>query len=153
VGALSDYEFAGTVFWWVGSTAFSWLVTFTVCIAAFLILPQVRTRFRDVWLGAAVAATGLEVLKIGFSIYVANFSTFDVIYGALGGVLLFLLLVYWASYVFLVGAEVAAEYPRVRAGEYDTDDQPSEGTSLRGMATGWIKSLFVRGDEPRQPER
>lgn len=146
--AIEGLGLSGDLLWIAGSTAVSWLVTFAVCAATFRYLPQVRTHFRDVWLGAAIVATGLEVLKLGFSIYVANFNTFDLIYGALGGVLLFLLLVYWASYIFLIGAEVAVEYPRVRAGEYDGSGPASERKPLSEMIVNGIRQLFVRTDEP-----
>jgi membrane protein len=153
VGNADDSWLTGTLIWGLSSTAASWFVTFGVCAAAFRYIPQVRTRFRDIWLGAAVVATGFEVLKFAASIYVANFNSFDLVYGALGGVLLFLLLVYWAAYIFLIGAEVAAEYPRVRAGEYDElDAGTGEKQPLRDMLTGAVKGLFVR-DGTRERER
>ena len=146
---FEDLGFSGDVLWIASSTAISWLVTFAACAAAFRYVPQVRTRFRDVWPGAVIVATGLEVLKLGFSIYVANFNTFDLVYGALGGVLLFLLLVYWASYIFLIGAEVAAEYPRVRAGEYDDSGPATERKPLVTSIVDAIKGLFVRENKTR----
>jgi membrane protein len=137
--------------WTPGSIAFSWVVSFGVCLLAFRFIPQAGTRFRNIWPGAALAATGFEVIKLGFGLYVANFSSFDVVYGALGGVLLVLLFVYWASYLFLLSAEVSVAYPRAREGRYD----PAPGgqrKTLRQEVLDGVKGLFVRGGEPVETE-
>jgi len=42
----------------------------------------------------------------GLRVYVANFGTYDVMYGAIGGVILLLLWLFLTSVVFLIGAEV-----------------------------------------------
>ncbi len=120
-----------------------WFVTFLFCLLAYRYGPRVQNRVGDVWLGAALAATGLEILKFGYGIYVANFSSFDAFYGALAGVLLFLLLVYFAGYVFFFGAEVAAEYPGVRRGDYDeaASDEPSR--PLREVVVDFAKSFLI----------
>lgn len=120
-----------------------WFITFLFCLLAYRYGPRVQNRVGDVWLGAALAATGLEILKFGYGIYVANFSSFDAFYGALAGVLLFLLLVYFAGYVFFFGAEVAAEYPGVRQGDYDeaASDEPSR--PLRDVVVDFAKSFLI----------
>ncbi len=120
-----------------------WFVTFLFCVLAYRYGPRVRNRVGDIWLGAALAATGLEILKFGYGIYVANFSSYDALYGALGGVLLFMLLIYFAGYVFYFGAEVAAEYPRVRRGEYDetASDEPSR--PLMEVVINAAKGFFI----------
>ena len=122
-----------------------WACAVLFCLVAYRYGPTERNRLGDVWLGALLAATGFMILVHGYGFYIANFGAFDVIYGALGGVLLFMLVVNLSAYVFLFCAEVSAEYPRVRRGDYD--DTPSittEDTSLRQMAWDGVRSLFTR---------
>jgi membrane protein len=131
--------------WGAFTFSLSWVTTLAICIAAFRFVPQPRVHLRDVWLGAIVTATGFEVLKFGFSIYIARFNTYDLVYGTLGGVLLFLLIVYWAAYVFLLGAETASKYPRLRAGEFDVRQTPTSGERTVGQRMREVlKGLFVR---------
>ena len=68
---------------------------------------------------ALVATIFFEILKNGFSFYLANFGRYDVVYGSLGAVVIFLFWTYLSATVLLLGAEVASEYPRVRSGKYD----------------------------------
>jgi membrane protein len=95
----------------------------TFSFVAFLVLyrlvPHARTRVADVWLGALVAALLFEVVKHGFSLYVANFGRYDVIYGSLGAVVALLAWMYLSAVILLLGAEVASEYPRLKSGKYD----------------------------------
>jgi membrane protein len=58
----------------------------------------------------ALTATFLWVLgSIGFSLYVNNFGSYNKTYGALAGVIVFLLWLYLTSYIILLGAEINAE--------------------------------------------
>jgi membrane protein len=58
----------------------------------------------------AVIATVLWVLaRVGFSLYVNNFGSYNKTYGALAGVIVFLLWLYLTSYIVLLGAEINAE--------------------------------------------
>lgn len=97
----------------------AYLAAVAVIFATFLFLyrfvPAVETRLREIWPGAIVAAVGFEFVQYGFSVYVAFFAHYNRIYGTLGAVVAFLFFVYLASAVFLFGAEVASEYPRLPA--------------------------------------
>jgi membrane protein len=88
----------------------------------FLFLPVVPVRFRDALLGAVVTAVGTGALQLGFSSYVSNFAHYNRVYGSLGAIIAFLFFVYLASMVFLFGAEVASEHPRL------PPSQPGAGT-------------------------
>jgi membrane protein len=137
-----------SVFWWLIGIGTAGVFSFLFCLLAYRYGPSVSNRFRDIWLGAAVAAAGFELLKYGYGIYIENFSSYDVVYGALGGVLLFMLFINLGAWVFLFGAELAAEYPRVRSGLYDEPEAAAAAPrSLREMAFDAVRGLFVR----RQP--
>lgn len=96
-------------------------ILFAVFTALYRVVPAVPTSLGDVWPGALAAAVGFELTQFGFSVYVAHFAHYNKVYGSLGAVVAFLFFVYLASAVFLFGAEVASEYPRMKhaAGEHE----------------------------------
>lgn len=108
------------------------------------VLPATSIPLRDVWPGALVAAVGYEVVKSGFTLYVANFGGYSDVYGSVAAVVVFLFFVFLASNVLLLGAEVASEWPRVRDGYYDHPDRDGEpfGQQVRDL----LRSLVVRVD-------
>ena len=80
----------------------------TLAFAAFALLyrvvPPVPVRLIDVLPGAAFATLGVHLAGAGFSVYLDRFADFDDVYGPLGTVLAFLLLVWVTAAVLLVGA-------------------------------------------------
>jgi membrane protein len=135
---------SGGIFWTLLPFAAPWAVTFLLYLFTFRFVPNARNRFRDVWLGAALAATAFEVIKYGYAIYVANFGQYDVVYGALGGILLFMFFTYVVAYTLLLGAEVAVEYPRVLRGDYDEDEgQPEDRRRLAERILHGVRGLFL----------
>ncbi len=94
------------------------LLSFLTFLMLYRIVPSVRPRLRDILPGALLATILFEALKNSFAFYVANFNNFDVIYGSLGGALLFLLYTYIGSNILLIGAEVAHTLERYHRGEF-----------------------------------
>ena len=95
------------------------MLSFGAFMVLYRFVPHARTRVADVWPGALVAALLFEVIKHGFSLYLANFGHYDVVYGSLGAVVALLFWIYLSAVALLIGAEVACEYPRVTSGMYD----------------------------------
>lgn len=116
LGPLSS----NTAFFW---RAIPYLMPAIFSFGAFIVLyrfvPNAPIKIGDVWSGALVATIFFEIIKNGFSFYLANFGRYDVVYGSLGAVLALLFWMYLSSVVLLMGAEVASEYPRVKSGKYD----------------------------------
>lgn len=88
---------------------------FTTFAFLYRFVPAVPTRMRGIWPGALAAAVGVEAVQYGFSVYVSFFSHYNKVYGSLGAIVAFMFFVYLAAMVFLFGAEIASEYPRLRA--------------------------------------
>jgi membrane protein len=80
----------------------------------FVVVPNTTVLWHDAFLGAFVAALLLEVMKFGFALYVARFSTYTMIYGAFAAVPVFLLWVYFSWLGVLLGGHVAANLPLLR---------------------------------------
>ena len=77
--------------------------------------PNARIRgVRWVTVGALLALVAWIVASVAFAIYVANFGSYNKTYGALGGVVVFLLWMWLTNVAILFGAEVNAETERAR---------------------------------------
>ncbi|HVS69117.1 MAG TPA: YihY/virulence factor BrkB family protein, partial [Mycobacteriales bacterium] len=62
--------------------------------------------------GAKLSTVAVLATVIGFAFYVRYFNSYNKTYGALAGVVVFMLLVYYAIYVVFIGALVSAERQR-----------------------------------------
>jgi membrane protein len=93
------------------------IVALVVVIIAILYYatPNVKQpRFRWMSLGAFVALVVWVLASVAFGLYVAGFSSYDKTYGALAGVIVFLLWLWITNLALLFGAEVDAEIERGR---------------------------------------
>jgi membrane protein len=101
------------------------LLSFAVFLVIYRKVPNVRHRAR-VWPGALLATVLFELGKHAFALYVSHFNHYQMVYGVLGGVMLFMLWTYVAANILLLGAELAAAFENGRR-----DRVPAEG---RGRA-------------------
>jgi membrane protein len=151
LGPLSE----GTGFFWAVLPLFlPAIFSFTVFMLIYRYVPNAPSSVRDVWPGALLATVLFELLKNAFAIYIANFNSYAGAYGVLGGLLLFLLWTYLTANILLIGAELAAEYPRVLRGDYDeTPAEPQAKRPVSETVRRTVRGLFVHPrDEPEEPE-
>ncbi|KUI09210.1 ribonuclease BN [Mycobacterium lehmannii] len=81
----------------------------------YYVTPNVQQpRFRWISGGAALAIVVWLLASLGFGLYVANFGSYNKTYGALAGVIVFLLWLWITNLALLFGAEVDAEVERGR---------------------------------------
>ena len=77
--------------------------------------PNVRQpKFRWISVGATIAIVTWVLASLSFGVYVANFGSYDKTFGALAGVVVFLLWLWITNVALLFGAEVDAELERAR---------------------------------------
>jgi membrane protein len=93
------------------------LLEFTALTLLYWLIPNCAVRWRDAAVGALVATAAIEVLKIGFSIYIGAMSYYQTVYGTLAAIPIFLLWMYISWMAVLLGAEVAAALPNWRIDE------------------------------------
>lgn len=117
------------------------LLSFGAFLLLYRFVPPSRPRFHDLWLGALVAAVGAELARVGFSFYLATVASYDVLYGSLGSVFAFLVVVYLQASVFLFGAELASAWSRSAA---TRDVPPARPVSFPRRLLGAVRGLFVR---------
>jgi membrane protein len=87
-------------------------------------------RWRWVSPGALLATAVWLVASIGFSIYTANFGSYNETYGALGAVVVLMLWLYITAYAVILGAELNCELERQTV--VDTTKGPDRPLGERG---------------------
>ena len=147
--SISTYVFqaAGSASFYGLSTGVKILATVmpfvleTIGFALFYrLIPTRPVRVADAVYGAFVAAILFELLKKGFGIYVLHFPSYEVVYGALATIPVFLLWMYLVWVTVLIGAEVAAGLPEWRSGRRSVGHVTRRG-DLLSLALGALELL------------
>src|SRR5215469_13196800 len=115
------------------------LLEFIALALLYCLMPNCTVRWRDGALGAVVATIAIEILKVGFSIYIGASSFYSTVYGALAIIPIFLLWMYISWMAVLLGAVVAAALPNWRIDER-VGTVPAGGVRL-GFSLALIASL------------
>jgi membrane protein len=138
--ALATPAFAGAlgqplgtlVMWLRWPVAAVIMILIVACL--YYLLPDVEQDFKLITPGSVVAVVAWVVASLGFSLYVGHFGNYEVVYGALGSVIVLLLWIWISALAILLGAEINAVI---------------EHLSPEGKRTG-AKSLAERA--PDQPK-
>ena len=122
LAALGGWIGSGLEGWQLVAKGLDFALSFAVITAMFAMLyrylPQTRTAWRDVWLGAAVTALLFNLGKFLIGLYLGRSSVTEG-FGATGSLAVFLLWVYYSAQIFLLGAEFTWVYARRRAAQTD----------------------------------
>ena len=87
----------------------------------FKYLPDVKVRWRDVWLGAAITALLFAIGKWALGLYLGSGAAASA-YGAASSLITLLLWIYYSSQILLFGAEFTQVYARKFGPEVEPDD-------------------------------
>jgi len=122
---LLRFEWLRAVQTWMFRYAATIILIFGVGLV-FYFIPNAKTRFRDVWVGAALTGALWRVAFDGFSWYIARNSRLAVIQGSIAAVVVFLLWIYISSVILMYGVEFTAAYARLR--RHRPDQMPAAPT-------------------------
>ena len=89
----------------------------------FYFIPNAKTRFRDVWVGAVLTGVLWRLAFDGFAWYIARNKSMAMIHGSIAAVVVFLLWIYVSSVILMYGVEFTAAYARLRRRR--PDDMPA----------------------------
>jgi membrane protein len=107
-------EVAETI-WNIGRWPVVLLFVVLAVAVLYYVAPNIQQpTFRWISVGAGVAILIWVVASVGFGFYVGNFGSYNKTYGALAGVIVFLLWLWITNLALLFGAEVDAELERGR---------------------------------------
>ena len=99
----------------IAVAALFWLVPFVITCVAFTLLyyvvPNRVIGLRHALAGGIVAGLAFEIMKRGFAVYIAEFPTYTLVYGAFAAIPIFLLWIYFSWLVIVIGALIAALAP------------------------------------------
>jgi membrane protein len=115
------------------------LLEFLALTLLYWLIPNCAVRWRDAALGALIATLAIEILKIGFTIYIGAMSYYQTVYGTLAAIPIFLLWMYISWMAVLLGAEAAAALPHWRIDE--RIGTVSAGGVQLGLSLALIASL------------
>jgi membrane protein len=96
---------------------FDYLATILLIVGVglvFYFIPNAKTRFRDVWVGAVLTGALWRLAFDGFSWYVKTNSQLTHIHKSITAVVIFLLWIYVSSIILMYGVEFTAGYARLR---------------------------------------
>ncbi|WP_211364962.1 YihY/virulence factor BrkB family protein [Nesterenkonia halophila] len=135
------------------------LVIAAACIALlYYTTPNIRQP-GVLWItGGALLAIGVLILAtIGVAVYISGFSNYQATYGALAGVIVFLLWIFIANAVLLFGAEVDAELERGRQLQAGIEAErtimlPLRATAAADKAAMKYEKLVAQGQALRLTE-
>jgi membrane protein len=89
-----------------------WIITLALFFFAYSFLyymaPAKKTKWRFISAGGTLATILSLITIAGFTYYINNFSTYNILYGSIGTLLIILLLMYVMSLILLVGFELNA---------------------------------------------
>ena len=95
----------------------------------FYFVPNVKTRFRDVWIGAILTGVLWRLTLTVFSWFVEGSARLTMIHGSIAAVVVFLLWIYVSSVILMYGVEFTAAHARIRRPH--RDDVPAGLTPRR----------------------
>lgn len=97
--------------------AFRYLATILLILGVgllFYFIPNAKTRFRDVWVGAVLTGVLWRVAFDGFAWYIGQRQGLTNLHGSIAAVVVFLLWVYVSSIILMYGVEFTAAWARLR---------------------------------------
>ncbi len=125
------------------SALVSFFILVTLFALIFKVLPDVKIKWEDVWIGAIVTGFLFGVGKYLISLYLGRSSVASS-FGAAGALILILVWVYYSTTIFLLGAE----FTKVYASRFGSGIRPSRNAcfvsqqmrSEQGLATAETKA-------------
>jgi membrane protein len=120
--------------------------TWAALTLVYILVPYRHVELRHAAAGALLAGIAFEIAKRAFAVYLANFPTYRLVYGAFAALPLFFVWVYVSWLVFLAGATFTALLPGYRV--ITTERKRARGRELTEALD--ILGVLVRAQDAGQ---
>lgn len=93
--------------------------------------PATKKKWKFISAGSTFATISMIVVTVGFSFWVTNFAQYNQIYGSIGTILVVMLVVYFNSFILLIGFELNTSISTLReiASEREAENAEVQGLS------------------------
>ena len=105
----------GGVFWHAMVIITSTIIGFVGFLFLYKFVPNTRVRWKNIWIGALMAAIMFEVVKNAFVWFVGKFATYNLVYGTIGTVIALMTWTYISAMILLFCAKLISIYPRMKS--------------------------------------
>ena len=133
--------------WWALDLAVSFALTTLMFALIYKVIPRVRIRWSDVWLGAAVTAALFAAGKLLIGVYLGRAGVTSA-FGAAGALVAVMVWVYYSAQIFLLGAEFtklkSAHENKHRAHPYHPRGEPDPARSTAALHSRQAERPAVR---------
>jgi len=110
---LDKYGYSFPIGEYIHGKYFSVIFAFLAFIVTVKIIPHKKVNFRYAFIGGIIYTLGIAVAKYIFQWYIGiSFSRYNVVYGSLTAVILSVIWIYYLVLIFLISAEVVAQFQR-----------------------------------------
>jgi membrane protein len=92
----------------------AFLLIATVFLLFYKFIPNTKTYWRDIWVGALLAAILFEIARTLFVFYLENFANYQLLYGSIASIIILLVWIYYSAFIIILGAEFTYQYSNMR---------------------------------------
>lgn len=109
------------------------LLFFSIISVIYRFGPATKKKWKFISAGSTFATISMIIVTVGFSFYVTNFARYNQIYGSIGTILVLMLVVYFNSFILLIGFELNTSISTLReiAAQRESDKKEPE---LQGLS-------------------
>ncbi len=105
------------------------MISYVMFFFLYRFVPHYQIPTKAILFGTLISAFLYEILKYLFAYYILNFSNYDMMYGAYGAFVIFMLWVYVISLIFCIGAAIGKIYMELHNLELKFYNKEKYGTT------------------------
>ncbi len=98
----------------IASRAAGFILILAMLLLTYKFMPNTRTQWRHIWLGALIAAVLFEAARSVFAIYLESFASYDLVYGSIATIIITLVWIYISAFILVIGAVLSSEYNKMQ---------------------------------------
>jgi membrane protein len=91
-------------------------MVFIAFLLMYRIMPDTKSEWKYVWLGALAAAALFEIALYLSTFYFSRFADYSRVYGSIASVVVLIVWIYYSAYILILGSEVCVTYSRMKQG-------------------------------------